>query len=79
MRITKAQSSRRHRVGTAKIRFVMANAHTIETRISSRGEVQIWWIGDDESGREIEVMAYVQPGRLVIAHAMPTHYRRKGK
>lgn len=55
----------------------MANAHTIETRITSRGEVQIWWIGDDGAGREIEVMAYVQPDRLVVAHAMPTHYRRK--
>ena len=36
------------------------------------------WIGPDDRGVELEIVAVVQPDYLLVIHVMPTHYRRRG-
>ncbi|MFM8351920.1 MAG: hypothetical protein ACKN9D_12760 [Actinomycetales bacterium] len=38
---------------------------------------KIRFVGRDARGEEIEMVAVVLPGLLLIIHAMPTRYRRK--
>ena len=38
---------------------------------------KIRFVGRDERGEELEMVAVVMPGLLLIIHAMPTRYRRK--
>jgi hypothetical protein len=35
------------------------------------------WIGTDDRGVELEVIALVQPDYLLVIHVMPTYYRRQ--
>lgn len=35
------------------------------------------WIGNDERGRELEIVAVDRPDCLLAIHVMPAHYRRK--
>lgn len=38
---------------------------------------KILFIGIDDRGMELEIVAVVLPGQLLVIHAMPTHYRRE--
>ncbi len=38
---------------------------------------QIVWIGEDDRGDELEVIAVVLPNELLIIHVMPTRYKRR--
>jgi hypothetical protein len=76
------QSARRHRIGRSSVRFVMANASPAGTTTSS-GSPGWRWVGYDERGRRLEVIAVeVQGDRdpepvLLVIHVMPTHYRKE--
>jgi hypothetical protein len=41
------------------------------------GTETLTWVGDDERGRELEIVALDRPDCLLVIHVMPTHYRRK--
>jgi len=80
IRFTKA--ARRHRVGRTSVRFVMAR--TSPTGVAtSHGSPGWLWVGPDERGRELEIVAVeVQGARdpdpvMLVLHVMPTHYRRE--
>jgi hypothetical protein len=74
------QSARRHRIGRASARHVLAT--TAPTPVSTSSGANAWlYIGPDERGRELEIIALevqptdaVQPYLLVI-HVMPTQLR----
>jgi hypothetical protein len=69
------QSTRRHRVGRAHARFVMANSRGRRTS-SKQGESAIEWIGPDERGVVLEVLAVVQSDDvLLVIHVMPRALR----
>lgn len=51
-----AQSTRRHRVGHASARYVMATATPTPTE-TSHGESAWFYLGPDERGRELEIIA----------------------
>lgn len=75
------QSARRHHIGRASARHVM---NTVQpTRTTTLGGAQAWvWVGADERGRELEIIAIdVDPDtdqhyRLVI-HVMPTQLKER--
>ncbi len=78
MRIRLTQAARKRRIGRAHIEHAMSNAHTIETvAATDLIDPQIVWIGEDDRGDELEVIAVVLPNELLIIHVMPTRYKRR--
>jgi hypothetical protein len=72
------QSARRHRIGRASARHVLATSDPTPVTTSSGTEAWLY-VGPDERGRELEVIALevadaAQPYLLVI-HVMPTQLR----
>jgi hypothetical protein len=74
------QSARRHRIGRASARHVVAT--TEPTPVTTSSGANAWlYIGPDERGRELEIIALeVQPADaaqpyLLVIHVMPTKLR----
>jgi len=79
MEIRFAQSARKHRIGKARVNYVMENnPHTV---ISSQDgkKVQWVWIATDDRGLELEIVAVVLEQYLLVTHVMPTSLRRRNK
>ncbi len=83
MEIRFTQAARKHRVGRAAARHVMA--HTTPTGTLTTHGAPAWlWVGADDRGRELEVIAVqVHSDRdpepvLLVIHVMPTHLRGGG-
>jgi hypothetical protein len=55
--------------------YVMANSMPEFVPASSGFDPRLVWTGEDERGRELEVVALDLPGGPVVIHVMPTHYR----
>jgi hypothetical protein len=76
------RAARRHRIGRTSVRFVLARASPTGTT-TAHGTPAWRWVGVDERGRELEIVAVeVQGDRdpepvLLVLHVMPTHYRKK--
>ena len=72
------QSARRHRIGRASARHVLAT--TDPTPVTTSSGAQAWlYVGPDERGRELEVIALEVAGAaqpyLLVIHVMPTQLR----
>ncbi|MFM8894403.1 MAG: hypothetical protein ACKOE2_03255 [Actinomycetales bacterium] len=65
------QSSRRHKIGHARIRQFIADPVTV-VRLEADDEPRVRGLilGDDASGRALEVIAVDEGDRLVVIHAM---------
>jgi hypothetical protein len=65
------QSARKHRIGRARVRQVLADpiAEAILPAEQGRQE-RLVFVGDDESGRALEVMAVRTDKGLLVIHAM---------
>ena len=78
-RLRWAQSARRYRIGRGSARYAMD--WTEPTRTTTVGGAYAWlWIGADERGRELEIIAVeIDPGDdvpyLLVIHVMPTRFR----
>jgi hypothetical protein len=75
------QAARKHRIGRASVRHVMSTVTPAGT-VTTHGN-QAWiYLGADERGRELEVIAVEigpQQGQhpyLLVIHAMPTSLRK---
>ena len=79
MEIRYAQSARKHRIGKARVNFVMDNnSYTVIS--SQEGEKVQWvWIAKDDRGLELEIVAVVLEQYLLITHVMPISLRRRKK
>jgi protein involved in polysaccharide export with SLBB domain len=69
--------ARKHGISRRRIEQALLSqteAVEIGTEIT---DPKIRFVGRDERGEEIEMVAVVLPGLLLIIHAMPTRYRRK--
>lgn len=65
------QSARRHKVGKARVRQVLANPIVVERIVQDRApKIRLLILGDDGSGRAVEVIAVEGDGVLVVIHAM---------
>ena len=75
------QAARKHRIGRASVRHVMATVAPIGT-ITAQGSPAWIYTGRDEWGRELEVIAVEieqAEGRdpfLIVIHVMPTNLRK---
>lgn len=68
--------SRKHRVGRASARYVMATTEPVESSDVASRVLRRTWTGVDERGRELEVVAIERPDCWLVIHVMPTRYRR---
>lgn len=70
------QGSRKHRIGRASARHVIDTAApTVETDDVTQAVI-VRWVGNDERGRELEILAIERSDCRLVVHVMPTHYRR---
>ncbi len=77
-RVKLTQAARKHRVGAARILAVVNSAKpTLVPADSDDLDDRLLWVGVDDRGVELEVIGIDQDGRLLIIHAMPTHYRNR--
>ena len=78
MRVRFAQAARKHRIGKAHALAAMENAG--EPKIVPAGDGQaddrLVFVGVDDRGVELEVIAVQLPDYLLVIHVMPTQYRR---
>ena len=68
------QSSRRHRIGRAHARHVI-NTTNPTSITTADGSEALLWVGSDDRGLELEIVAVVLPGRYLVIHVMPTALR----
>ena len=68
------QSSRRHRIGRAHARHVI-NTTKPTSITTAHGSEALLWVGSDDRGLELEIVAVVLPGRYLVIHVMPTALR----
>ena len=80
MEIRFTTSARRHRVGRASVLHVLAS--TTPSSMTTRHGTAGWlYVGADERGRELEVIAVeveetdLRPAALLVIHVMPTNLR----
>lgn len=68
--------ARKHGISRRRIEQALL-AHTQASAVASKTpDPKIRYVGTDERGEEIEVVAVVLPGMLLVIHAMPTRFRR---
>ena len=69
VRIEFAQSARRHRIGRARVLQVIAEP-TVEITLPSEGDLdeRLVFLGDDATGRALEVMAVRTEQSLLVIH-----------
>ncbi|HEY8111835.1 MAG TPA: hypothetical protein VII16_03080 [Actinomycetes bacterium] len=73
------RSSRKHRIGTAHALAVMATARPIRLPAAGAlGDDQLVWIGPDDRGLELEIIALELADCLLVIHVMPTALRGEG-
>lgn len=79
MEIRFAQSARKHRIGKARVNYVMENNSHIVISSQDGGKVQWVWIAKDDRGLELEIVAVVLELYVLVTHVMPTSLRRRQK
>jgi hypothetical protein len=79
MEIRFVQSARKHRIGKARVNYVMENNSHIVISSQEGEKVQWVWIADDDRGLELEIVAVVLELYLLVTHVMPTSLRRRQK
>ena len=78
MEIRFTQAARRHRIGRASVLWVMAHPGPIAITTKS-GDVAWRWVGPDERGRELDIIAVEVQGEqdatpvLLVIHVMPNY------
>lgn len=70
------RGSRKHRVGKTSALHVIATSSANVSTDEPTGETTLSWMGPDERGRELEIVALEKPDCFLVIHVMPTHYRK---
>ena len=70
-----SQSARRHRIGKAHALHVINSIEPEVIRADDTTEDRLLWIGPDDRGLDLEIVAIVEPDYLLVIHVMPHHFR----
>ena len=71
------RSSRKHKIGWAHALHVVETAVPTDVATTDEFDARKVWIGPDNRGVELEIMAVVLQAELLVIHVMPTALRRK--
>lgn len=74
-----AQAARKHRIGKAHARAALENAGdpVVAPATDGQSDDRLIFIGTDDRGVELEVIAIQLPDYLFVIHVMPYDFRRK--
>ena len=71
MRVEFTQSARRHKIGKARVRQALANPVVVDRIVEGHDpRVRLLILGDDDTGRALEVIAVEEDEVFVVIHAM---------
>ena len=70
-----AQSARKHRIGKTSARYVMDKYEP--KKFDDEGTSKLLWLGNDERGRELEVIAIDYVTVILVIHVMPGAFNRR--
>lgn len=70
------RSARRHRIGKAHAMFVIKHVEPTRVPPNERFDARLVWIGPDDRGVELEIVALDLPDEIVVIHVMPTDLKR---
>ncbi|MCX6430912.1 MAG: hypothetical protein NTX12_08200 [Actinobacteria bacterium] len=79
MEIRFSQSARKHRIGKARVLYVIHTCEALEFQAEGPDPDRCKWIGVDDRGLELEVVAVRTKSELLIIHVMPTALRKGSK
>lgn len=74
--VTWFRSARRHRIGKAHAMHVITTPEPFQIPATSAVDARLVWIGDDDRGVQLEIVALDLPEAIVVIHVMPTDLRR---
>jgi hypothetical protein len=73
------QSARKHRIGKTRALYVMNHYMPINIQSDAETKEKLLWIGQDERGLELEIVAILLDNYLLVIHVMPTIFRKVEK
>jgi hypothetical protein len=73
------QSARKHRIGKTRALYVINNYMPINIQSDAETKEKLLWIGQDERGLELEIVAILLDNYLLVIHVMPTIFRKVEK
>ena len=68
--------ARRHRIGKAHALHVIRTTNPTLVSATDVADARLVWIGDDDRGIELEIVALDLDDQIVVIHVMPTSLRR---
>ena len=72
------RSARRHRIDKARAMHVIGSVEPTPVPASDTADTRLVWIGRDDRGIELEIVALDRNDTIVVIHVMPTSLRRRG-
>jgi len=70
------RSARRHRIGKTHAMFVIMTIEPERVAATEVADARLLWIGPDDRGIELEIVALDLGDVIVVLHVMPTSLRR---
>ena len=70
------RSARRHRIGRTHALHVITSTEPTVVPAEESLDQRLVWIGEDDRGIELEIVALDLPDAVVVIHVMPTALRR---
>jgi hypothetical protein len=68
--------ARRHRIGRAHSLHVINTTEPTPTPATEVADARLVWVGTDDRGIELEIVALDLPDEWLVIHVMPTALRR---
>ena len=79
MHIKFTQAARKHRIGKARVAYLIENYEYQVLKSDDEKKIQYVWVAEDVRGIELEVIGVVLESYVLITHVMPTSFRRRKK
>lgn len=70
------RSARRHRIGKAHAMHVINSVDPDHIVATATADARLVWIGNDDRGVELEIVALDLDEAVIVIHVMPTGLRR---
>ncbi|GAA4822567.1 hypothetical protein GCM10023353_33890 [Tomitella cavernea] len=71
------RSARRHRIGKAHAMHVIDSVEAEQVDATESSDARLVWIGKDDRGVELEIVALDLDHAVVVIRVMPTELRRR--